>query len=90
MRIEVVTWSNRLKVPVTHFICIPLNEPSIMERVEVFKRKALQTCSKVSIIMFFFVIITVMCNNSMSNQSKYDLNQILNKLPSDLLSNNDR
>lgn len=44
-RIEIVAWSNRAKEPPTHFICIPLNTPAIMSRVEAFREAVLKECS---------------------------------------------
>lgn len=43
-RIEIVAWSNRAREPPTHFICIPLNLPAVMSKMEAFRETALREC----------------------------------------------
>lgn len=43
-RIEIVAWSNRAREPPTHFICIPLNTPPVMSRVQAFREVVLREC----------------------------------------------
>ena len=45
-RIEVIMWSNRQKEDITHFICIPLGDKKIQDKVAEFKNDVLRTCGK--------------------------------------------
>ena len=46
-RLEMVVWSNRLRERITHFISIPLNHPTLMERLKAFQKEVMDKCSKV-------------------------------------------
>ena len=47
-RLDVVTWSNRLKEPATHFISIPL--PTLADSFVSFRTSVLASCSKVGLL----------------------------------------
>ena len=46
-RLEMITWSNRLRERITHFISIPLNLPALKEKLAAFHKEVMAKCSKV-------------------------------------------
>ena len=51
-RLEMITWSNRLREHITHFISIPLNLPSLKEKLATFHKEVMDKCSEVKLMLY--------------------------------------
>ncbi|CAG4998640.1 unnamed protein product [Parnassius apollo] len=89
-RINIIVMSARMKQKPTHFLSIPLNHSSIIERFENFKQNVLQECSTKGIDESLFIrscklhlTIGVMC--LMDNEERLHASKLLSEAKENIL-----
>ncbi|CAK1603017.1 unnamed protein product [Parnassius mnemosyne] len=89
-RINIIVMSARMKQRPTHFLSIPLNDPSIIESFENFKQNVLQECSTKGIDESLFIrscklhlTIGVMC--LMDNEERLHASKLLGEVKENIL-----